>query len=409
MDYFEALKIIAQPIRAGDLPHSLDHMQQLLDALGHPEQAYTCVVVAGSVGKGTICQQIATLMNDHVKVGLYSSPHLHSFRERFAINGQMISQAELIAGVQVVQGATQQIDTHYSTFEQATALALWWFRQQKVDIAVLEIGIGGRYDAVNVVANQLAVITPIEREHAAMLGGTLESIANHKAGIIQAQGHTFSAPQVLEVEAVLRQEAAIQQASIIFELLSTLAIRTCANLIQRGIIPMFAIPDVAPTVHLPGRMEKITLHGKTLLIDGAHTPGSARRLRASIEQIDAVSPVRLIIGMLRDKSVQDFLAEFDHPRFRITLTQTASHRALTAAEIQQTATLQEAQMIIQPDLQTAVEDALEASETLIVITGSLRMAALSREILGLLDADELAEAQTTRTIFEGKDYLSKLG
>src|SRR5689334_5237867 len=145
MDYADALRLIAQPIRAADLPHTLDHMKRLLAALGNPQQAYPCVVAAGSVGKGTTCHQIAALMNEHHKVGLYTSPHLHSFRERFAINGRLILQAEFIEHMEIVQQAADKLDTHYSTFELATALALCWFRQQAVDIAVLEIGIGGRY------------------------------------------------------------------------------------------------------------------------------------------------------------------------------------------------------------------------------------------------------------------------
>ena len=217
MDYSDALKIIAQPIRATNLPHTLDHLKRLLAALDNPEKTYPCVVVAGSVGKGSTCHQIAALMNDQLKVGLYTSPHLHSFRERFAINRHLISQMEFIATVEIVQKAAADLDTHYSTFELATALALYWFRQQAVDIAVLEIGIGGRYDAVNAVSNALAVITPIEREHAAMLGGTLAAIASHKAGIIQPYGFAIAAPQVAEVEAVLRHEAASQHAAITFE------------------------------------------------------------------------------------------------------------------------------------------------------------------------------------------------
>jgi len=409
MDYFEALKIIVQPIRASDLPHSLDHMKRLLEVLDNPEQAYPCVVVAGSVGKGTTCHQIAALMNDHLKVGLFTSPHIHSFRERFVINGRQISQQEFVDGIKIVQQAAKHLGTHYSTFELSTALALWWFRQQTIDIAVLEIGIGGRYDAVNAVANTLAVITPIEREHAAMLGGALESIANHKAGIIQPQGYALAAPQMPEVETVLRQEAEVKEAAITFESIDTLAIAACKNLMERDIIPKYELPTTSPIVYLPGRTEKISQQGKTLLIDGAHTPGSARRLRAEIERINPTLPVHLIIGMLRDKSVHEFLAEFDNPRFHITLTQTSSHRALKPEEIQQTSALSQAQILIQPDLQTAVNNALETtSASLIVITGSLRMVALSREILGLLSADELQEAQNTRAIFEGKDYLTKL-
>jgi dihydrofolate synthase/folylpolyglutamate synthase len=408
MDYSDALKLIAQPILASDLPHTLDHMARLLDALDNPERAYPCVVVAGSVGKGTTCHQIAVLMDEHLKVGFYTSPHLHIFRERFAVNGRLMTQADFIANVELVQQAAEKLDTRYSTFELATALALSWFRQQAVDIAVLEIGIGGRYDAVNVVSNRLAVITPIEREHAAMLGGTLTSIAQHKAGIIKPNGEAIAAPQVPEVETVLRDEAKSQQANITFEPVDRLAVAACAHLMQHGIIPPFPLPSKSPMVHLAGRMEQIERGGKTLLIDGAHTPGSARRLRAAIEQIAPTSHVSLIIGMLRDKSVQAFLAAFDSPQFHITLTQSSSHRALSADEIQHTADLQHATITIQPNLQSAIDQALENADSLIVITGSLRIAAIAREMLSLLDEKELEEARLTRAIFEGNDYLTKL-
>lgn len=408
MDYFEALQVICQPIRATALPNSLEHVKRLLNAIGNPQQEYPSVVVAGSVGKGTTCHQLAGLMRDHLKVGLYTSPHLHSFRERFSVNGRMMSQAEFTEGIEVVQQAAAHLDTHYSTFELATALALWWFRQQAVNIAVLEIGIGGRFDAVNAVSNILAVITPIELEHAAMLGGTLASIAHHKAGIIQPQGYAISAPQVAEVERILQEEASLQKAIITFEPINTLAIAACANLMLRQVIPTYSLPAQSPIVHLPGRMEKIDYQGKTFLIDGAHTPSSARRLRTAIEEIHPDSPVHVIVGMLRDKSAHDFLAEFDSQHFHITLTQTASHRALNVNELQQSTELHHAQVTIQPDLQSAIQEAFHNRESLFVITGSLRIAALSREMLGLLNDEERDEAHKTRAIFEGQDYLTKL-
>ncbi len=409
MDYSDALKLIAQPIRSANLPHTLDHMKRLLAALNNPEKTFPCIVAAGSVGKGTTCHQIAALMNDHLKVGLYISPHIHNFRERFSINGHHISQEEFAAGVEIVQQAADRLDTHYSTFELATALALYWFRQQAVDIAVLEIGIGGRYDAVNAVSNVLALITPIEREHAAMLGGTLSAIAAHKAGIIQTHGDAIAAPQIPDVEKVLRHEAQAQQAAITFEPIDTLAVAACANLMQRHIIPTFLLPQSSPSVYLPGRMEQIERQGKKLLIDGAHTPGSAGRLRAAIEQLTSEHPVHLVIGMLRDKSAHEFLSEFDAPRYHITLTQASgSHRALTTNEIQHMADLHSAQVTTQPDLHAAVSGALESSDSLIVITGSLRIVAAAREMLGLLRTDDLEEAHLTKAIFEGKDYLTKL-
>jgi dihydrofolate synthase/folylpolyglutamate synthase len=408
MGYFDALQAICQPIRADALPNSLEHVNRLLNAISNPQQEYPCVVVAGSVGKGTTCHQIADLMDEHLKVGLYTSPHLNSFRERFRINGRMISQTEFTKGVDIIQQAAAHLDTHYSTFELATALALWWFRQQAVDIAVLEIGIGGRFDAVNAVRNELAVITPIELEHAAMLGGTLASIAHHKAGIIQPQGYAISTPQVPEVESVLSEEAGIQKAAINFEPVNTLAVAACANLMQRQIIPTYSLPAESPAVLLSGRMEKIDHQGKTFIIDGAHTASSARRLRTTIEEIASDSPVRIIVGMLRDKSAHDFLAEFDSQRFQITLTQTSSHRALNVNELQQTTELYHAQVAMQPDLQSAIQEAFHSPESLIVITGSLRMAALSREMLGLLNNEELEEARKTRAIFEGQAYLTKI-
>lgn len=408
MDYFEALRFIAQPIRATHLPHSLEHMYRLLDALDNPQRVYPSIVVAGSIAKGTTCHQIAALMCDQVKVGLYTSPHIHSFRERFSINGEIISQQEFSEGVTFLQPIISQLNTHYSTFEMATALALWWFGQQAVDIAVLEIGIGGRYDAVNTVSNCVGVITPIEREHAAMLGGTLTSIAQHKAGIIQPQGYVIAAPQPSEVESVLENEAHTQQAILTYEPINTLALAVCKNLMQRHVIPDYPLPTRPPEVHLIGRMEHISSHDKNLLIDGAHTLNSARRLRAEIERLAPTSPVHLIVGMLRDKSAQDFLAVFDEPCFRITLTQTTSHRSMTTDELIEAVTLDYATVTIQPDLSTAISSALSASAELIVITGSLRMAALSRELLGILDPDEYEEAQATRAIFEGTDYLTKL-
>ncbi len=408
MNFEQALRAISQPIRATALPDSLDHMHRLLDALGSPQQDYPSVVVAGSVGKGTTCHQLATLLNPHLKVGLFTSPHLHSFRERFSINGVLIAQGEFIEGVSRIQQAAAQLDTHYSTFEMSTALALWWFRQQAVDIAVLEIGIGGRFDAVNVVANTLALITPIELEHAAMLGGTLTSIAGHKAGIIQPQGYTLAAPQQPEVEAVLRHEAATKHAHLQFEPITTLALAACNNLLQRGILPPFDLPAATPPVNIPARLEHITLADKSVLIDGAHTLGSAQRLLAEIERLAPQTPVRLIIGILRDKAIQSFVTLFDDPRYHIVLTQLPGHRAASAGQIHQSLALHHAHMTLQAVLQTALEEALAAPESLIVVTGSLRTAALAREYLGLLNDEEREEALLTRHIFEGAEYLAKL-
>jgi dihydrofolate synthase / folylpolyglutamate synthase len=226
-EYFALLRRLSQPIRAAALPQTLAHVTRLLNALGSPQTRFPSVVVAGSTGKGSTCLRLADYLSiTGRKVGLYTSPHLHSFRERMVIvepfagdtlqrlQPHRISQAEFVEHAHAVLAAEDVLDTRYSTFESATALALLWLAHQKVDIAVLEVGIGGRFDAVNAVANTLAIFTPIEAEHIAMLGGSLESVAWHKAGIIQPDRWAITVPQSPEVMAVLEREAAEKNATL---------------------------------------------------------------------------------------------------------------------------------------------------------------------------------------------------
>lgn len=420
-NYFDALRVIAQPIRAAEMPRSLTPMRRLLAALGDPQKQFPSVVVTGSVGKGTTSHQIARLLYSPLPegdgqgvrvdlVGLYTGPHLHSFRERFVINGQMITQDEFVEAANIVFETVSRLDFAYSTFEMATALALCWFARKKVDLAVLEVGIGGRWDAVNVVENVLAVFTPIEREHIIMLGGSLQTIAWNKAGIIQPDGYAISLPQQPVVEDILHHEAEYKRAAHLFIEEESFARVVCYNLMTRGIIPKRDLAEYLSTPHLPGRLELAYFPGQRLLIDGGHTATSARRLLDEIGRLTHRREVYLIVGMLRDKSVREFLIIFDpyYSNFRITLTTAPGHRALPPHELAQQANLKYSAVEIIPDLNQALAQVYIATESLIVITGSLRMAAAAREAFGLLSPDELVEAQATRAIFEGDDYLSRL-
>jgi dihydrofolate synthase / folylpolyglutamate synthase len=412
--YFDALRSLVRPMRAGDMPRSLEPMRRLLAEIGNPQKQFPSVVVTGSVGKGTTCHHIARMsaltLDGNGLVGLYTGPHLHSFRERFSISGTQITPEAFVEGAAVIQAAVSRLDYGYTTFEMATALALWWFAQLKVQLAVLEVGIGGRWDAVNAVENVLAVFTPIEHEHVLMLGGSLQTIAWNKAGIIQPNGHAVSVPQQPVVEDILRYEAEQQQASHIFIEAEQMARVACYNLMTRGILPKHSLPEYVPTVRLPGRLELAYLPGQRLLIDGGHTPTSARWLMDEILRQTNRRSGYLIVGMLRDKSVREFMAVFDVfvLFFRIVFTSAPGHRALSAQELFEQAGLQYNAAEIVPDLNEALQSAYDATESLVVIAGSLRMAAAAREKFGLLSADELAEARATRAIFEGDDYLKKV-
>ena len=432
--YFDLLRQLSQPIRAADLPLSLDHVRRLLAALGSPQNGYRAIVVTGSTGKGTACLRIAQLLRaSGLTVGLYTSPHLHLFRERFAILDprsareqynpravgarsivslqqdaapspsvppRLITQAEFVDHARAVLAAQRQLDHAYSTFESATALALAWFAQQKIDIAVLEVGIGGRFDAVNAVDNDLAVFTPIEAEHIAMLGGSLESVAWHKVGIIRLGKQAISVPQVPAVMTILQQEAFQAGASLLF--VPDLAAALPADLLPGG---QGNLPIAPALPSLPGRLERLVFAGHPILVDGGHTPHAARYLRQYIGE--AVS-IRLIVGMLRDKDAAAYLSVFDAPNVHFVYTRAPADRALSPDELLERYQPTRASVTLVPSLDEALGGVETADEELIVVAGSLRTAAVAREAFGLLARDDLEEALLTRAIFAGDDYQKKL-
>ena len=421
--YLDALSAIVRPVRAADYPRPPEPYHALLHMLGNPQELIPAVIVAGSVGKGTACHRIAAALQARgVRVGTYTSPHLHSFRERYLLDGAIITRRAFIAGVQAVRAAARAAapDHAFSTFELATALALWWFAQERPDSVVMEVGLGGRFDAVGMLPGALAVFTPIETEHAAMLGGTLETIAWHKAGIMRAGMVAVSVPQPPPVMRVLHDEAARVGAHLTVEpqpLPLTLFIGAHRPPAHGGqpvsvtLLPMLTSGQGpgAPAAELPARGERVRVHGRDVLIDGGHTPGSARWLRGLIELLTGIeTPVRLVLAMLADKNAAGYLSVFDSPRFHITLTQTGGHRAAAPEALAEAAVLQRAEVDIAPDMDEALLAGLNGPEALVVVCGSLRLAAAAREMLGLVPPDLLEEARSTRALFEDADYLGRI-
>ncbi len=193
----------------------LDRIERLLEALGSPHRGGRFVHVAGTNGKGSTCAMIESgLRAAGLRTGLYTSPHLVEPAERIRIGGVPVSPEQFAGACQAVHQACERLlaagalECHPTYFETVTAMAFVLFRELRVDVAVLEVGLGGRLDATNVVAPELAIITPIDFDHEAFLGKSLEAIAAEKAGILKRGSMALLAPQRPEVDPVLREHAA---------------------------------------------------------------------------------------------------------------------------------------------------------------------------------------------------------
>ncbi|HYA16423.1 MAG TPA: folylpolyglutamate synthase/dihydrofolate synthase family protein, partial [Bryobacteraceae bacterium] len=322
----------------------LEKIRRLLGALGNPHARLRYIHVAGTNGKGSTCAMIASALREAgYRTGLYTSPHLVDARERIQIGHERISEREWTEAFLEVHRAAEAllaveaIETHPSFFETVTAMAFLAFARAEVDIVVLETGLGGRLDATNVVTPEVAVITPIDFDHEAFLGSSIESIAAEKAGIIKQDRPVVIAVQRPEAFEVLEHRALEMNAPVTlssswrvenlemdrfgsrFRLVSDLEIpvecpfagahqvenaRTAVAALRVFGLPATAIAEGIRHATWPGRLERVAA-GPDLILDGAHNPAGAKALAAYIRQFFADEPVRIIYGAMRDKAVDE--------------------------------------------------------------------------------------------------------
>src|SRR5437870_7033621 len=207
LTYKEALAWLYSIQRFG-IKLGLENIRRLLAELHVDLRGTRVIHVAGTNGKGSICAMIDAICraNGH-RTGLFTSPHLVTFRERIRVNGKMISEDAVTGGLTTIRNLVADWDPHPTFFEITTALALKHFAEAKIDIVILETGLGGRLDATNAIQSDVAVITPIALDHQQWLGDSLEKIAGEKAGIIKPCMPVVSAPQLPEAEKVIRARA----------------------------------------------------------------------------------------------------------------------------------------------------------------------------------------------------------
>jgi dihydrofolate synthase/folylpolyglutamate synthase len=344
--------------------------------------------VAGTNGKGSVCAMIDSILRAHgYRTGLFTSPHLVTFRERIRVNGDMISEQAVANGLARICNLIADWEPHPTFFEVVTALALKHFSDKKVEIVILETGLGGRLDATNVVRSDVSVITPIDFDHEKWLGKTIFEIAAEKAGIIKRQVPVVCAPQRLEVEQVILARAAECRAPLQFVTepydetpiaLAGLhqkqnAALAIAALRAAGIdIDSSAIAQGLASLEWPARFQR---WDKRTIIDGAHNPAAARVLAKTWREIFGDQRATLVLAILSDKNLRAICEALAPIGEFVVLPKIRSERAASPEELAKV--LSDITPPLSYSITRSVDEALTLARSKlnpILISGSLHFA-----------------------------------
>jgi dihydrofolate synthase/folylpolyglutamate synthase len=421
----------------------LAHMRTLLGALNYPERQFPSVLIAGTNGKGSTAATLGSILRaSGLRTGLYTSPHLVSINERIRIDGNNIRDDKFALTHDLVDRTAErlveegELPWHPSFFEMLTAIAFEYFAQNKVDIAVLEVGMGGRLDATNVVEPRVSVITDISLDHEKFLGNTVTEIAREKAGIIRRGGVVVTLPQqpqandvignaILDLEAqavsavayvppvspasseylvpsnegaaVLRYPLQVMGKQILVEtpLIGrhqlrnvALAVAAAEQLATQGfaVTPESVELGIRQT-HWPGRFQVVpgTDGFPEQVLDVAHNPAGAWALRSTLSACYEDRQLTLVFGAMRDKAIAAMTEILFPLAERVIATQADNPRAATAEEIRQAAARTSTEIEAAPNVASALERArvLAGPRGVVVITGSIYIVGEAMRRLGV--------------------------
>lgn len=374
----------------------LDVVRRLINATGLRLDGPRFFHVAGTNGKGSVCAMLDAICRAGGKrTGLFTSPHLVTFRERIRVDGEMIGEDEVARRVGELRTLTAGWEPAPTFFELVTVLALGHFQRAGCEVVVFETGMGGRLDATNVVTPAVSVITPIALDHQQWLGETLAEIAAEKAGIFKPDVPVVSAPQAEEAAQVLRRHAR-EVGVLALDFVGKPWTETPVNLAGshqhwHAALAVHAVALAALGIHAeaivrglrevqwPGRFQQI---GEKLVLDGAHNPAAAVRLAETWREIFGAEPATLILGVLADKDLRAICAALLPLAARVIAVPVPSPRTSAPEEVQ--AVIRELAPELPctavPDLTTALAQAAAHSERTL-LCGSLFLvgAALARD------------------------------
>ncbi|MBU4215070.1 MAG: bifunctional folylpolyglutamate synthase/dihydrofolate synthase [Actinobacteria bacterium] len=422
-----------------DIDPTLDRVLAVCDLLGNPQRAYRVVHLTGTNGKTSTARMIERLIREHgLRTGRFTSPHLTRVNERIAIDGEPISDARFVEVWADVAPYIDMVDersaaaggSRLSFFEVFTVMAFAAFADTPVDVAIVEVGLGGRWDSTNVADGDVAVITPIAMDHERYLGDTLVQIAGEKAGILKEGATLVLARQEESVEGVVLARAAELGVRVVREgvdidvLERTVAVggqlvnlRGLGGVYTEVFVPLFgehqahnallalvatealltggaaldpgAVEVAFADVSSPGRLE-VVRNSPTIVVDGAHNPAGAAVLATAIDEAFAFTRVVGVVGVMADKDVEGILATLEPMLAEIVVTAAGGSRAMDPDDLAEVAreVFGEDRVHVAYRLDDAIDQAVQRAESevdrgaAVLVTGSILLVAQARVLLG---------------------------
>nr|WP_221475324.1 folylpolyglutamate synthase/dihydrofolate synthase family protein [Sphaerisporangium rubeum] len=417
-----------------DIDPTLDRINQLMDLLGQPQRAYPVVHITGTNGKSSTARMVDTLLRErNLRVGRFTSPHLTSMRERITVDGKPLSEERFVQVYEDVLPYLELVDQRHgrlSFFETLTAMAYAAFADAPVDVAVVEVGMGGTWDSTNVADGTVAVVTPISLDHTAYLGPDIDAIAREKAGIIKPGATAVLAQQPVEAAEVLLRRVAEVGATVAREGLEfgvlqrggamggqMLRLQGLKGVYDEVFLPLYGdhqagnaacalaavemltagdepldadlVRNAFAQVSSPGRLE-VVRRGPTVLVDAAHNPGAAESVVEAIDESFGFSRLIGVVAVMADKDVAGVLERLEPIMTEVVVTRNSSPRSMEVDELRSLAEdiFGTERVHVAARLDDAIdmaiglaEEAGEFSGTGVLITGSVVTAGDARTLL----------------------------
>ena len=370
----------------------LERVQKVLEKLGNPQDKFPAIHVAGTNGKGSVCAMLDSILTEAgYKVGLYTSPHLFKFNERVKVRGDDISDERLEEGIRRVKGVVGGIEL--TTFEILTCVAFDYFVEQGIDIAVVEVGLGGRLDATNLVSPVASVITNVEMDHTDYLGNTLKEIAYEKTGIIKEGVPCVTAENKTEILELIKGVCVEKKSTFYMILKSRVKIPTLhlrgphqrvnATLVSEVIwllnnrgynVSGDHIKRGIEKTRWPGRMDIIS-HEPLVVLDGAHNPAGAKALVKALREMNINEPLTLVFGAQEHKDWLEMLKVLVPAIGKLIITRSSHPQAADPQSIKDGILHFKVPKVVTDNPSHAMSEALKDKKSAILVAGSLFLVA----------------------------------